>query len=267
MAKGTTALLELPAETVSVARRVGVSLAAVSAVGLMAAIPFVVAAGLWAPLGAAIVFDPSRRIQLSFAVGYPLAWLGSSFFLSAALAMTHYATLLRLCRAEPPVSDVKFLGLALLYVPVIAAWLLPVPDFFWSRSFDKPPELAPVAEFSGLAVALIVLLVAATRFTLTPAVYLSDRSIGLRAALRRSRELAVGRRAIFVTVSLLPVAVAAAGLVSFGFGEKLTFGGQILGDAFSRQLARLVGFACVAVTPLLAAALKSAALNIATRPD
>jgi len=267
MSQGKDALLELPAETITIVRGAGLRLVPNSILGLVAALPFVVGAGFCLGVSADLARTTRRDLAVSFVADNPGAWLSISALLSVAWAISMLEPLGRFTRAPDHIfTGPKYLGLALLYFPLIAAFQLPFPDLF-PRTLEDPPNVAMPVQLIGLVVAVMFALAAATTFTVAPALYLAQPSLGVRAALRRSRELAHGRRELFMTVSALPFVLATAGVVSLALGEKLTLGAQILGHAVAQRSAFVAGVACVAVTPLLSAAMKTAALNIATRPD
>ncbi|HZU99730.1 MAG TPA: hypothetical protein VFF73_23665 [Planctomycetota bacterium] len=265
MSRGLEALLELPAETVQVVRTVGPRFVLVVLWGLATGAPFAMGAGFCLAVTGEFLWTPWPDIALSFVIAHPVAWLGISVCLAGVWAGALFAPLRRLTRPGAPYCDARIPGVHLLYLPVLAAYQLPAPDPWTTWSLEYLPAGAIGVQFAGLVIALVVVLIAATTFALAPAAYVSDPSLGVRAALCRSRELARGRRALFVTVSSLPAALVAAGIVAATLGERLTLGGALLPGSAARTLAIVAGLACIAIAPTLSAALKTAALNIATR--
>jgi hypothetical protein len=155
-------------------------------------------------------------------------------------------------------------GLAVLFAPVFALALLPVPDVFPTRSLEPAPAGANFVVGANAVFALLALAVAARFFTLAPNVYVSDSEIGLLGALRRSRELARGRGVLFLTVALAPVALVGLGVGSAAWGEA-GYGSAFMDPSIVRKLTGITFLACIAAAPVTSAVLKAAAYEIATR--
>lgn len=150
--------------------------------------------------------------------------------------------------------------LTLLSAPDVACALILAAAIAQGR-FLLAYHDAPIAR---IVLAVAWLASSSVLFPLAPAVVFFEPSAGLRATLRRARELARGQRALVLLVRCVPLFVAAGGAFQVAAGDSLFFGD---GWGASAALASILGVVAIGASPVVSAVLGIAGYRIAVTSD